>query len=72
MAADGPGWTIFVKEKMAMTEFQILGNKSLTRSLLAAMSARAQESVRTQKLDDRLNFVMCELTDPNSAKFCGR
>ena len=32
------------------------------------MSARAKESVRTQKLDDRLNFVMCERTEPNSAK----
>ena len=32
------------------------------------MSAGAQESVRTQKLDDRLNFVVSEQNDPNSAK----
>ena len=37
MAADGPGWTIFVKEKIAMTAFQILGSENLTRCLVAAM-----------------------------------
>ena len=40
MAGDGSGWTIFVKEKMAMTEFQILGSESLTRWLVAALRGR--------------------------------
>ena len=40
MEADGPGWTIFVKEKMTMTEFQTLGSESLIRWLVAAMGGR--------------------------------
>ena len=32
MAADGRGWTIFVQEKITMTEFQILGSESYARA----------------------------------------
>ena len=37
MAADGRGWTIFVQEKMTITEFQILDSESFTRWPVAAM-----------------------------------